>query len=177
MTAYILEDMKQPISYLITGSMAAIASYPFIKWIFNGMGRKQMDRKQSTSLFLMVVYLAVLAETVYFSRPSFSRDRVNLTLMGTWGTTFRSHAYVIENVMLFVPFGILLPLCLPKAHKSWACILSGCFISILIETVQYITQRGNCELDDIIMNTLGTAAGWGIYGGGRKIREIWRNGR
>lgn len=175
MTAYILEDMKQPISYLISGSVVAIASYPFIKWIYYYMGRKRLNRKESISLFLMVVYLAVLAETVYFSRPSFSRDRVNMTLMGTWGTTFRSHAYVIENFMLFLPFGILLPLCLSKARKSWVCMLSGCLISIVIETVQYITQRGNCELDDVIMNTLGTAAGWGIYAGVRKIKKIRRN--
>lgn len=175
MIAYILEDMKQPISYLTSGIIVAVASYPFIEWIRYCLGLKPMERKRSISLFLFEVYFAVLAKMVYFSRPFLSRDRVNMAVMGTWGTTFRSHAYVIENLMLFIPFGILLPLCLPKARKSWVCILSGCLISILIETVQYLTQRGNCELDDVIMNTLGTAAGWGIYAGVKKVKELWSN--
>jgi glycopeptide antibiotics resistance protein len=136
-----------------------------------------MERKRGIGLFLAVVYLVVLVKTVYLSRPFLSRDRVNMAVMGTWGTTFRSHAYVIENLMLFIPFGILLPLCFPKARKSWICILSGCLLSILIETVQWLTQRGNCELDDIIMNTLGTVVGWAIYAGVRKMREIWSDFR
>lgn len=167
MIAYILKDMKQPVSYLISGIAAAIAAYLFIEWIRYCLGLKRMGRKRGISLFLTVAYIVVLVRTVYCSRPFFSRDKVNMAVMGTWGTTLRSHAFVIENLMLFIPLGILLPLCFPGARKSWICIISGCIFSIFIETVQWITQRGNCELDDVIMNTLGTAVGWMIYMGVR----------
>lgn len=163
MIVHILEDMKQPVFYLISGIGAAIVSYSFIEWFRFCLGLKRMERKRGICLFLGVAYLVVLARTVYFSRPFLSRHKVNMAVMGTWGKSLRSHAYVIENLMLFIPFGILLPLCFPKARKSWICMLSGGIVSIFIETVQWMTQRGNCELDDIIMNTLGTAVGWGIY--------------
>ncbi len=163
MIAYILADMRQPISYMISGVVIAIVSYPFIEWIRYVSGLKRMGDKPGISPFLAVVYIVILAKTVYYSRPSFSRNKVNMEVLGTWGTTLRAHAYVIENFMLFIPFGILLPLCLPKARKGWLCILSGCICSIFIETVQWMTKRGNCELDDIIMNTLGTVVGWGIW--------------
>lgn len=169
MIVYILEDMKQPVSYMVSGIIVAIASYPFIELIRYCFGLKPMGRKRGVSLFLALAYLVVLARTVYYSRPSLSRDKVNMEVMGTWGTTLRSHVFVIENLILFIPFGILLPLCLPKARKSWICILSGCMLSIFIETVQWMTKRGYCQLDDIIMNTLGTAAGWVIYAGIRKV--------
>lgn len=169
MIAYILGDMKQPISYMISGIIVAIVSYPFIELIRYCLGLKPMGRKRGISLFLALAYIVVLARTVYYSRPSLSRDKVNMAVMGTWGTTLRSHVFVIENLMLFIPFGILLPLCLPKARKSWICILSGCMLSIFIETVQWITKRGYCQLDDIIMNTLGTVVGWVIYAGIRKV--------
>jgi len=160
---YILEDMKQPVSYLISGIVAAIAVYIFMKWIRCCVGKKRKREKECISLYLWVAYLVVLARTVYFCRPSLSRNKVNMAVMGTWGTSLRSHVYVIENLMLFIPFGILLPLCFPKARNSLICILSGCLLSVFIETVQYMTQRGNCELDDVIMNTLGTLVGWVIY--------------
>ena len=165
MITYILEDMKQPVSYLVSGIGAGIAAYFFMKGVRCCLGKKQKCKKHSISLSLWVAYLVVLARTVYFCRPSLSRNKVNLAVMGTWGTSLRSHVYVIENFMLFIPFGILLPLCFPKARKSQNCILTGCVLSIFIEIVQYMTQRGNCELDDIIMNTLGTLVGWVIYTG------------
>ncbi|MBE5974646.1 VanZ family protein [Lacrimispora xylanisolvens] len=170
MIAYILEDMKQPVSYLISGIGAAILAYIFMKWIRCCLGKKRKRKKDSISLFLWVAYLVVLARTVYFCRPSLSRNKVNMAMMGTWGTSLRSHVYVIENLMLFIPFGILLPLCFPKARKSLICILSGCLLSIFIETVQYMTQRGNCELDDVIMNTLGTLVGWLVFTGLKKVK-------
>lgn len=165
MITYILEDMKQPFSYLMSGIGAAIAAYFFLRGIRCCLGKKQKNKKESISLFLWVAYLVVLARTVYFCRPSLSRNKVNMAVMGTWGISLRSHVYVIENFMLFIPFGILLPLCFPKARKSRICILTGCVLSVFIETVQYMTQRGNCELDDVIMNTLGTLVGWVIYTG------------
>jgi hypothetical protein len=160
--------MKQPVSYLVSGIGAAAAVYFFMKWISCCLGNKRKSEKSGISLFLWVSYLVVLARTVYFCRPSLSRNKVNMAVMGTWGTSLRSHVYVIENLMLFIPFGILLPLCFPKARKSPICILSGFILSVLIETVQYMTQRGNCELDDVIMNTLGTLVGWVIYTGFKK---------
>ena len=35
---------------------------------------------------------------------------MDLALFSTWGDTIRSHAYVIENIMMLIPYGFLLSL-------------------------------------------------------------------
>ena len=65
---------------------------------------------------------------------------------------------IIENVLLFIPLGVLTG-CLWK----WKGILVGAGISLLVELLQLISLRGLFEFDDIIHNTLGTLIGVWIY--------------
>ncbi len=68
------------------------------------------------------------------------------------------------NIIMFMPYGFLVPMIIKK--QKFLCfrvIVSGGFLSILIEIFQYITALGVCDIDDVILNTLGTALGFGIY--------------
>ena len=68
----------------------------------------------------------------------------------------------LGNIALFVPFGVLLPLITGK--KKWFYIVGvGTCLSLLIEITQLITARGCFDPDDIILNTLGTVIGCGLY--------------
>ena len=96
----------------------------------------------------------------FFSREPGSRTDVNMRLFGTWGTYAQAHAYVIENILLFVPFGIMFPMIGKKAGNIFICIIAAALFSIIIETMQYVTARGFCQMDDIVMNTLGALTGW-----------------
>ena len=123
--------------------------------------------------FLLGVYLAVMFVTVFLSREPGSRQGIDMTLFGTWGETPQAHAFVIENILLFVPFGILYPLAVsttdrkPDLRKKigWEkfTVLLGFLISVGIETVQLITERGYCQLDDVVMNTLGALVGYVVF--------------
>ena len=123
--------------------------------------------------FLLGVYLAVMFVTVFLSREPGSRQGIDMTLFGTWGVTPQEHAFVIENILLFVPFGILYPLAVSgKGRKTdlrrkigWEkfTVLWGFLISVGIETVQLITERGYCQLDDVVMNTLGALEGYVVF--------------
>ena len=42
-------------------------------------------------------------------------------------------------------------------------MLWGFLISVGIETVQLITERGYCQLDDVVMNTLGALVGYVVF--------------
>jgi glycopeptide antibiotics resistance protein len=42
-------------------------------------------------------------------------------------------------------------------------LLSGLFVSISVELLQYITSRGFTEIDDVINNTAGAMLGWLAY--------------
>ena len=123
--------------------------------------------------FLFVVYMVVMFITVFLSREPGSRQGIDMTLFGTWGETPQAHAFVIENILLFVPFGILYPVAVPGRWKYFT-VLTGMIISVGIETVQLITQRGYCQLDDVVMNTLGSLVGYVIFVIARSISAVSR---
>lgn len=70
---------------------------------------------------------------------------------------------IFLNVLLFVPFGALLP-CVAKPFRNpVATVFAGFLCSSFIETMQYITGRGLTEVDDVITNTMGAAFGYVIF--------------
>ena len=66
----------------------------------------------------------------------------------------------IGNIVMFMPIGF----CLPALWeiKGRHVILTGFLISLFIELSQLFLSRGT-DIDDLILNTLGTAAGLLIY--------------
>ena len=55
----------------------------------------------------------------------------------------------------------------------------GFMCSVAIESIQFYTGYGFCQLDDVVMNTLGTIIGYLLYAGLYKItkrREIGKRG-
>lgn len=69
---------------------------------------------------------------------------------------------IILNIMLFVPFGYLLPSLFPRL-RWWQVILLGLAFSLTIELLQLITRLGYADVDDLINNTLGAAIGFLCY--------------
>lgn len=70
----------------------------------------------------------------------------------------------ICNVILFVPFGVLLPALFPRVRFG-AAVLAGFAGSLVIELAQYVLCAGVSDVDDLILNTLGTLVGAGLYFG------------
>lgn len=65
------------------------------------------------------------------------------------------------NLLLFVPYGILLP-CVFKNLNIKKVVMIGFFTSLSIEVTQLFGGRYT-EIDDLIINTLGTLVGFIIY--------------
>ena len=70
---------------------------------------------------------------------------------------------IILNIMMFVPFGFLLPLVSKKFHAFWKTYLAGFLFTFLIEMTQLLFHLGICELDDFMNNTVGAMIGYGFY--------------
>ncbi len=71
--------------------------------------------------------------------------------------------YLIENILIFIPFGILLYKTLYAYDKkcSIRTILLAAFLtSISVELLQYVFSCGKSEIDDIITNVLGALIGY-----------------
>ena len=90
---------------------------------------------------LLVIYIVVVLMTVFFLRELGSREGIDMRILGTWGITMQDHAWVIENVLLFIPLGLLLPFWFPTGRKG-IVIIVGLVCSIGIEVTQLVTGYG-----------------------------------
>lgn len=68
----------------------------------------------------------------------------------------------IENILLFIPLGFMLPCIWKKYEVLWKAALSGITFSLIIELSQLFNRRIT-DIDDLLMNTLGTLIGWVIF--------------
>lgn len=66
------------------------------------------------------------------------------------------------NILLFVPLGFLMPVIWPKTGKFPYMLLYGFCFSLLIEISQLCNHR-RTDVDDLIMNTLGTILGYLLF--------------
>lgn len=73
---------------------------------------------------------------------------------------------MLMNVFLFVPFGLTTPNALSRLKQSWPIVIavvSTFVLSTSIEFAQYYFHLGRCEVDDVLMNTLGAVLGASSY--------------
>ena len=69
----------------------------------------------------------------------------------------------LDYIIMFIPFGFLAPMVFERMRKVRFCVFIGFLCSCGIELSQLITQRGYCQLDDVVTNTVGMLVGWGIW--------------
>lgn len=81
-------------------------------------------------------------------------------------------SYVL-NFFLFVPFGCLWARLYLGRARVWTVALAGFLLSAYIETLQLFNVRFS-DVNDLIMNTLGAAAGCLVFLG---MRRLWMRGR
>ncbi len=81
-------------------------------------------------------------------------------------TPLRIIENIAGNIIIFIPFGWLLPLVSPFEGQT---PVYGFILSLLIETTQYIFAMGFSDIDDLILNTLGAFIGYWIYLLARRI--------
>ena len=60
---------------------------------------------------------------------------------------------IFLNILLFVPFGFLLPIVSLRLRNPILTVFAGFLFSSGIEAMQYITGRGLTEIDDVINTT------------------------
>lgn len=65
------------------------------------------------------------------------------------------------NVIVFIPLGLLLGTAF-RSMTWWKAGLTGCCLSVTIETMQYVFRRGFSEFDDVFHNVIGCMIGYAI---------------
>lgn len=67
------------------------------------------------------------------------------------------------NIIMFIPLGLLLPRVFPKCTSLLRALLSTAAIITAVELLQLFTLVGSCDIDDLILNTLGAGLGYGLH--------------
>jgi len=89
--------------------------------------------------------------------------------LGAGGHAWVTVLQVVGNVVLFAPFGVLVPALVPWLRRGWRVILAGAAVSVLIELWQVtMSQVRHSDINDVITNTLGVALGWGVVVAARR---------
>ncbi len=159
---------------MYAGQGAVIAVVAFIvAAVFGGWHeKKRTGHFFSGSMLIRTTAAAILAMYVYIvigitmlSRSEGYSNSMNLRLFSTFCLSFYNRMFIYENILLFVPLGILLYLLAKPFRRIWISLMTGMLCSFCIEISQYITRLGRFELDDILTNTMGMLLGFGISKG------------
>lgn len=70
---------------------------------------------------------------------------------------------ILANLLLFVPVGFLIPIAYPERKKFFKTMSLCLITTVVIEIFQYITCLGFCDIDDILLNMLGSVIGFIAY--------------
>lgn len=72
------------------------------------------------------------------------------------------HAFMnlVGNVVMFIPLGFYQPYLLPKLRGFFRTMLSTTLLVLIVEIVQYISLLGSCDVDDLLLNLIGSAMGY-----------------
>lgn len=160
MWKYIVHDLTAALRYLPYGVSAGLLTAIVLRGV-NGSRRKRgKDAFKVFPVSCLVMYVAILLVITYFSREMGSRNGMDLQLFSTWGINQRNNAFVVENVLLFIPYGFVLAWADVRQRRFVVNLLTGALTSIAIECMQLITGRGYFQIDDILTNILGTILGY-----------------
>lgn len=75
------------------------------------------------------------------------------------------HAFInlAGNVLLFIPLGWFLPRIWGRLRGFFRVLLLVLLIVVLVETLQYFTGLGSCDIDDLILNVPGAMLGYAVW--------------
>jgi len=146
-------------------------------------------KKSTTFLWVMfIIYFIVLAQIILVKNPhhfmdslkwtwrhglDHSYERANYKFFYTIkrfynsGSNENSWANVGGNILLFIPFGILVPMLLKQKFKLFKTVVLAFALSFAFELFQLFTGCGFFDVDDILLNTFGGIIGVIVYAIGK----------
>ena len=129
---------------------------------------------KTVNVILFLVYFAVVLYLTIFMRIGTVDTSIVTTPFDDLKNAiqYRDPAMVqhmVLNVLMFVPFGYLIPAMNPENLKRCSfAFLGGIVCSTVIEGAQMIFSLGQSDIDDIIANSIGAVIGYLL------VRCVWQ---
>ena len=132
--------------------------------------RVALGTGRGLALWCMLFYVAAISCAVVFFRPVVG-GAYQLDPFVEWRNLFDALMYkdryaagywaveIVINLLMLLPVGVLLPLAAGRRVLVWFGLLLGLGISLVIETLQLVTDVGLFHTADMLHNALGCGAG------------------
>ncbi|MDN9379151.1 VanZ family protein [Clostridioides difficile] len=140
------------------------------------------ESKKSENLLLSIIYIIFFVYILMIIRIILVRDvPIYASSKGTFRTVnlipfytiyqfivdsnidfMKATINIIENIGIFIPMGIFLPIVCKNLNKK-TIIITIILVSLAFELTQYIFALGSSDIDDVILNSLGGIIGITIY--------------
>ncbi len=150
--------------------------------------QNSIDWKREAVLLMMYLNLAVIIRFVFFPRDLVDGRVQPLIFEAAAVFPFRInliplvHLFdydrirdiiwnVVGNMVMFIPSGIVLPIIYRQLNSFWKVVAAGAVISLCTEILQLPFPSRASDIDDLILNTLGVAVGYGIYAACKRLKR------
>ena len=136
----------------------AIVSLPIIM-IFAFVFDKERTKRKWLWLVLYVLYLNAMLIIIGVPDINYVAWHPTINLIPFNDFTMSNIVGMILNIVMLVPMGFFLPIYFERYKKWYRTLAVGITTSLLIEIIQLYTFRAS-DIDDLLMNTLGTLFGF-----------------
>lgn len=107
-----------------------------------------------------VFYISIMVQVGVLSRTLGTMRTIVWVPFRTPGGDNLIALYALANLVLFIPFGVLVPKVFHSVNAFWKVILVTFVTSVCIEMIQYILACGYSQVEDVIMNVAGGVVGY-----------------
>lgn len=116
-------------------------------------------------VLLWLWLVGMVCVTLLGSRGIWGSGEVNLQLFLAWEEAWyagdrTAWLYIVLNLALFLPLGVLLPLLETRFQKVTWVLGTAAVLSLAVELLQLVLRRGSADIDDWFLNVLGAFLGW-----------------
>lgn len=144
--------------YLLDVLGGGIAALPLTLILIFVFDRERAKRRWHW-MVLLTLYLGAMYITVGVPAIQYVAWDPTVNLIPFQDLSPSNLTGMVLNVVMFAPLGFLLPAFFDRYAGFWKTLCAGLLTSLTVELIQLFTFRVT-DIDDLIMNTLGTAAGF-----------------
>ena len=148
---------------------------------------RKLSVRRELQMLLVYICLVVIARFVYFPLHLVDGKIGTLTIGFTDAPSdmisiipffFLFDRYdgwqinIIGNIAMFIPVGIVWPVCFPKLNDIKKTVIAGIGLILFIELTQLLCPTRHTDIDDVILNTAGVFIGACIIFAVRRVRAL-----
>ena len=123
------------------------------------------------AVILLLVWLCIVLSLTVLGREPFEGRHFQPDFLWSYKYGYKQGSWfvlqMIENVIMYMPFGFLFPFLLEGKLSGWKLfvitLIAGLAVSFTTESMQYLFRIGLFEFDDLFHNGLGIVIGFLVH--------------